>query len=127
MTRLGRYKAEHPVLSRISPSPYTLSPYFALPPLAMSAPPSPHPLASRPALQAVVDRLHAISVEQEIAGQKAGNAQYPITLKYHHHFKEKLVALDKDKAWDMYLILRAINARRVVEGQSTGLYASLRH
>lgn len=80
---------------------------------------SPHPLASRPRLRAVLDRLHAISLKQEQA-LSARHSHFPKESEDRSLFKEQMVALDEDKAKAMYLILRTMGARRVVEGETHG-------
>ena len=78
-------------------------------------PPNPHPLASRPQLRAVLDRLHALSLAQETA-KGAKGAHFPADADGKLIYEEQLVALDEDKCKAMYLILRTMGARRIVEG-----------
>ncbi|KAJ7222968.1 putative O-methyltransferase, partial [Mycena rebaudengoi] len=81
----------------------------------------PHVLSHRPALVAVLGRLHAASLAQEHA-LSAKHDHFPKNPTDTVLFKEQLVALDEDKARDMYLILRAAGAKRVVEaGTSYGV------
>jgi len=88
---------------------------------ASSIPSPPHPLASQPRLRAVLDRLHAISLEQERA-LSARHSHFPKAPEDNSLFQEQMVALDEDKAKAMYLILRMMGARRVVEaGTSYGV------
>jgi hypothetical protein len=77
----------------------------------------PHPLTNRPALKAVLGRLHALSLEQERQTAARGD-HYPRGPSDYAGFKDQLVALDEDKAQAMYLILRSMGATRVVEGDS---------
>jgi len=85
----------------------------------------PRPLfPTRPRLQAALDRLHQISLQQEIEGSHAGKfyPDKPDEPAQKSEFVEKLVALEQDKASAMYLILRSINAQRVFEaGTSYGV------
>ncbi|KII94076.1 hypothetical protein PLICRDRAFT_36314 [Plicaturopsis crispa FD-325 SS-3] len=84
-------------------------------------PAAPHPLASQPSVRAVLDRLHALSLVQE-EQLHARHAHFPTHDGEKKIYEEQLVALDEDKARDMYLILRAMGARRVVEaGTSYGV------
>lgn len=76
-----------------------------------------HLLASRPALKAILDKLHADSIAQEGTVAKRGE-HFPKQPEDKQLFEDQLVALDEDKARDMYLILRAMGARRIVEGLS---------
>eukprot|EP01113_Clastostelium_recurvatum_P025509 TRINITY_DN3068_c0_g1_i2.p1 TRINITY_DN3068_c0_g1~~TRINITY_DN3068_c0_g1_i2.p1 ORF type:complete len:245 (-),score=48.25 TRINITY_DN3068_c0_g1_i2:256-969(-) len=83
--------------------------------------PSPHPLSSQPGVQVVLDRLHAASLQQEQAAN-ARLSHFPKDANDVNVFAEQLVALDEDKARAMYLILRTMGARRVVEaGTSYGV------
>ncbi|KAK4704363.1 hypothetical protein P7C70_g1840, partial [Phenoliferia sp. Uapishka_3] len=85
-------------------------------------PPAPeHPLAHNPHFVAVLDRLHALSLAQEVAGDARG-AHFPTGPDGKLLFEEQLVALDENKCAAMYLILRAMGARRIVEaGTSYGV------
>ncbi|KAM0746168.1 S-adenosyl-L-methionine-dependent methyltransferase, partial [Meredithblackwellia eburnea MCA 4105] len=72
-----------------------------------------------PALRSLLDRLHAISLEQEAASR---GAHFPKSSSDKDVFKDRLVALDEDKCQAMYLLLRAMGARRVIEaGTSYGV------
>lgn len=95
----------------------------------------PRPLFnSNPKLQALLSNLHAISLAQEAEGyggslvsqsQKAqGGVIYPgkdLKPEELAQFKEKLVALDEDKASFVNLTLKTMNAQRVFEGEMIGL------
>lgn len=83
--------------------------------------------SSRPQLASLLNKLHALSLAQEVEhAQQKGNFNPKDTASAffpkdndaaeRNAFKEKLVALDQDKASSMYLILRAMNAQRMVEG-----------
>ncbi|GAA5871744.1 hypothetical protein JCM8547_008130 [Rhodosporidiobolus lusitaniae] len=86
----------------------------------MPVPDAPHPLAHRPALRALLDKLHQISLAQE---GESHNVYYPADyIKDNAKFEDKLIALDEDKAGAIYLLLRAMGAKRVVEaGTSYGV------
>jgi len=87
----------------------------------MAQPSSNHPLQSKPVLKNLLDRLHAISLEQE-GKLEARGKHYPTTEADKLEFVQQLVALDEDKCHAMYLILRAMGARRVIEaGTSYGV------
>ena len=83
-----------------------------------------------PALQALVDRLHAQSVAQEAetgawfeARAKKGELSWDgLDEKSHRYMADKLVALEPDKAQFCHLMCRALRASRVVEvGTSYGV------
>lgn len=83
-----------------------------------------------PALQALVDRLHAQSAAQEpetgawfSERAKRGELSWDgLDEKSHRFMADKLVALEPPKAEFCYLLCRAIGARRVVEvGTSFGV------
>ncbi|KAI5475336.1 hypothetical protein MNV49_001605 [Pseudohyphozyma bogoriensis] len=83
--------------------------------------PAPHVLSHRPTLLSNLRRLHSLSLAQETALQ-ARDAHFPATASDATLYGEQLVALDEEKARDMYLILRAMGATRVVEaGTSYGV------
>ncbi|GAA6026776.1 hypothetical protein JCM8097_005852 [Rhodosporidiobolus ruineniae] len=86
--------------------------------------PRPHPLAHRPTLKSLVQRLHALSLEQEQANKLRG-VHFPSTITSKpgdDGFEDQLVALDEDKAGFVYGVLRAMGATRVVEaGTSYGV------
>ena len=85
-----------------------------------------------PVLRAALDRLHAESSEQEQAmrayltaegtGSTVGTERQ--LLDGRAFWRDKLVALDADKARFCYSLCRALNARRIVEaGTSFGVSA----
>jgi predicted O-methyltransferase YrrM len=83
-----------------------------------------------PALQALVDRLHAQSTAQEPETSawfseraKRGELSWDgLDEKAHRYMADKLVALEPPKAEFCHLLCRAIGARRVVEvGTSFGV------
>lgn len=87
----------------------------------MSSIPTPRPLESQPALRAVLDRLHALSLEQERENASRG-IHFPKNNDENKAFEEQLVALDEDKAQFVYSVLRAKGAKRVIEaGTSYGV------
>lgn len=92
----------------------------------------PRPLfTSNSPLQALLTRLHRISLAQEAEGygglssasitpNRQGGVIYPnqdATSAELSQFKEKLVALDEDKASFVNLTLKAMGAQRVFEGE----------
>ncbi|GAA5909103.1 hypothetical protein JCM6882_001189 [Rhodosporidiobolus microsporus] len=86
--------------------------------------PRPHPLAHRPVLKDLLDRLHALSLQQE-EERAARGVHFPTTITStpgSDGFSDMLVALDADKAGAVYSLLRAMGATRVVEaGTSFGV------
>jgi predicted O-methyltransferase YrrM len=83
-----------------------------------------------PALQALVDRLHAQSLAQEAEtgawfserAQKGELSWDGLDEKSHRYMADKLVALEPPKAEFCHLMCRALRARRVVEvGTSFGV------
>ena len=83
-----------------------------------------------PALQALVDRLHAESTAQEPEtgawfGERAKKGELSwdgLDEKSHRYMADKLVALEPPKAEFCHLMCRALGARRVVEvGTSFGV------
>jgi len=82
---------------------------------------APHPLSDRPILKHLLEKLHTLSLEQEKETSARGS-HFPKALSDHEGFKDQLVALDEDKAQAMYLILRTMGAKRIVEaGTSYGV------
>lgn len=87
----------------------------------MSSIPTPRPLESHPALRALLDRLHALSLKQERENASRG-IHFPQNNEGNKAFEEQLVALDEDKAHFVYSVLRAKGAKRVIEaGTSFGV------
>jgi len=81
----------------------------------------PHPLRTRPAIRNLLEHLHALSLHQE-AERSARGTHFPLKESDKVDFERQLVALDHDKCQAMYLILRAMGARRVIEaGTSYGV------
>ena len=83
-----------------------------------------------PALQAIVDRLHAESEAQEAEtgawfserGKRGELSWDGLDEKSHRYMADKLVALEPPKAEFCHLLCRSIGARRVVEvGTSFGV------
>jgi predicted O-methyltransferase YrrM len=80
-----------------------------------------------PELERLLAGLHATSDEQIAAidlylAQKAGGAYPAADVDLKNFRKDKLVALDRDKAEFCYLLCRANNARRIIEaGTSYGV------
>jgi hypothetical protein len=76
---------------------------------------------TRPKLNALLESLHNQSLEQERqAGRPGQFFPRPNTDgsgQGDKFFKDKLVALEEDKASSMYLILRAMGAKRIFEGE----------
>ncbi|KAJ5136378.1 hypothetical protein N7448_004932 [Penicillium atrosanguineum] len=83
--------------------------------------PAPSPIPASPALHALLHTLHARSLEQEktvdwsiLRDQESSS--------FDTVMRDKFIALDQDKCELIYHILRAINARTVVEaGTSFGV------
>lgn len=98
----------------------------------MAAPRAPSPL-NDPALEALLDRLHAQSDAQvdETSGYFARRRAETARAKSsrlddagHRFLADKLVALDRDKAEFCYLLCRALRATHIVEaGTSYGVRA----
>lgn len=80
-----------------------------------------------PALEALLDTLHAQSAAQEADtedyfSRRRTGPWLGMEPRDHQHFADKLVALERDKAELCYLVCRAIGARRIVEvGTSFGV------
>ncbi|KZW01865.1 S-adenosyl-L-methionine-dependent methyltransferase [Exidia glandulosa HHB12029] len=93
---------------------------------AMSPPPNPMIDAS-PQVRELLGRLHALSLEQEVAisAQAAALRHLPEEERKEPLaalMRDKFIALDQDKCEFIYTLLRATNARHVVEaGTSFGV------
>lgn len=59
----------------------------------------------------LLDRLHAMSTEQEEAIDKAEVEK----VGFDNYMRDKFIALDQDKCWFVYQTCLAIGARNVVE------------
>lgn len=71
----------------------------------------PCPVHASPNTLALLDRLHAQSLEQE-------NRLDPNEVRelgFDSYMKDKFIALDQDKCWFVYQMMLAIGARNVVE------------
>ncbi|KAF5350391.1 hypothetical protein D9758_012459 [Tetrapyrgos nigripes] len=93
---------------------------------------NPNPISHHSSAYSVLSHLHALSLSQE-RGKGNRGKHFPRLPGFEHlpgdarlgsteEFVEELVALDEDKALAVYMILRGMGARRVVEaGTSYGV------
>lgn len=79
----------------------------------------PNPVIAPPHVLTLLDRLHTESSTQEAA---LGTYLTPSTSDFDERMRDKFIALDQDKCHFVYQLLRAINAKNVVEvGTSFGV------
>lgn len=69
------------------------------------------PIPAPPHVQSLLDRLHAKSTEQEEIYAKEGKGD----LSFDDYMRDKFIALEADKCEYLYTLIRALDAKLVVE------------
>lgn len=81
----------------------------------------PNPVVAQPRVHALLDRLHARSIEQE---SRIDPAVYGLknTVEFDDIMRDQFIALDQDKCQFVYQVARMIGAKHIVEaGTSFGV------
>ena len=74
---------------------------------------APNPVQTRPEVYALLDRLHALSLQQEATLHISSTADNDTS--FDDRVRDKLVALDQDKCQFVYQLIRAKGARTILE------------